>query len=279
MKNCKIFLFLLIALMMTGLSACYIGPLSQDQTEEEVYQSPDTMPVLIAHGGGQAYGYRITNSLDAINMAYDNGFRYIEMDFEITSDNHIVLIHDWDTMGDRLLGEKGAMTLDEFKSCEKFEDLVLIDSTELEAWLTAHPDVRILTDVKTEENQGDNIKILTMLKDEFKDAGTYFIPQAYTYDEFEKIKMLGYDNVILTLYRLKLEKSKVLDFIDEHDLWALTMPQTYLSEGFLNDLSEKDVTVYTHGVNDLYIFEEWQEKGLYGIYTDYFIPSKWPYNK
>lgn len=264
---------------MACLSACYVGPLHKEKAEEEIYQSPDTMPVLIAHGGGQAYGYRITNSLDAIDMAYDNGFRYIEMDFEITSDNHIVLIHDWDTMADRLLGEKGELTLDEFKSCEKFQDLVLIDSTELEAWLTAHPDVRILTDVKTDENSGDNLKILSMLKDEFADAGTFFIPQAYSYEEFDKIKKLGYENVILTLYRLKLEKSRVLDFVEDHDLWALTMPQTYLSEGFLKDLNNKDVIVYTHGVNDLYIFEKWSELGLYGIYTDFFMPSKWPYNK
>jgi hypothetical protein len=30
-------------------------------------------------------------------------------------------------------------------------------------------------------------------------------------------------------------------------------------------------------VNDLSYYDQWQERGLCGIYTDYFYPSKWSY--
>jgi glycerophosphoryl diester phosphodiesterase len=50
---------------------------------------------LIAHAGGHIYGYKYTNSLEALENSYNNGFRFIELDFDWTQDNQIVLIHDW----------------------------------------------------------------------------------------------------------------------------------------------------------------------------------------
>ena len=60
--------------------------------------SPDiplTAPRLIAHAGGDIYGIRMTNSLQALDRSYEEGFRFIEVDICLTSDGVPVLLHDW----------------------------------------------------------------------------------------------------------------------------------------------------------------------------------------
>jgi hypothetical protein len=47
------------------------------------------LPTLVAHAGGAVYGYRLTNSLEALDTAYNGGHRFVELDFEITSDGEI----------------------------------------------------------------------------------------------------------------------------------------------------------------------------------------------
>lgn len=40
-------------------------------------------------------------------------------------------------------------------------------------------------------------------------------------------------------------------------------------------LEEVNIPTYVHTVNDLYIFEELNKNGVFGIYTDYFQPDHW----
>ena len=64
----------------------------------------DPPPQLIAHGGGiiirvDGKDKRVysTNSIEALQRNYDEGYSLFEMDFQWTSDNHLVAIHDWGT--------------------------------------------------------------------------------------------------------------------------------------------------------------------------------------
>ena len=227
-------------------------------------------PALVAHAGGSIYGYRLTNSLEAINNAYSNGFRLIELDFQITSDEKYVLLHDWESMAYRMLFEEGQLTHDEFLASPAFADLTLLDLDKLVLWLDDHPDCRIITDAKCE-----NLPFLTHLSTlESKDR---FIPQAYSYEEYKAARELGFDDVILTLYAMNSPVREITSFICDQKPFAVTIPETVLSEELLTQVSDVGVVVYTHTVNDLSTFEKWRELGLHGIYTDHFIPNKWVY--
>src|SRR5689334_12250244 len=59
---------------------------------------------IVAHACGEYDGITYTNSLNALNANYNRGFRYFEIDFNYTSDGHIVLIHDWTGTGKKLFG-------------------------------------------------------------------------------------------------------------------------------------------------------------------------------
>ena len=55
---------------------------SNSEEQEDVrYPSPvndGEHPSLIAHAGGAVYGYRLTNSLEALDASYENGFRVFD---------------------------------------------------------------------------------------------------------------------------------------------------------------------------------------------------------
>ena len=71
------------------------------------------IPPLIIHAGGRIDGVTGTNSLEALEETYAVGGRAIEIDFDWTSDGHLVCIHDFtDRFTTQLNGEP--CTLEEF---------------------------------------------------------------------------------------------------------------------------------------------------------------------
>lgn len=253
-------------------------PASEELIEqEEIYlamAADGEHPQLIAHAGGAVFGYRLTNSLEALNSAYQSGFRYIELDMSLTADGHIVLIHDWADMAERMLFSQGVKTRDEFLQSEVLADLTLMDIDGLAAWLADHPDCSIVTDIKEEAN----CEVLNAIREQAEpNIFGQFIPQVYTYEEYREVQDLGFDRIILTLYRLDTEADELSAFAEEFSPWAITVPEGRISEELLDAVIAHGVAVYAHTVNSLDFFETWTALGLTGIYTDYFVPCRWIY--
>jgi len=248
---------------------------------EEVLPPPVAMaadgehPQLIAHAGGAVFGYRLTSSREAMDLAYANGFRFMELDFSMTSDYQIVLLHDWEGTANRLLGSPGVRTLDQFLSDRAMAGLTLLDLAGLEDWLEAHPDVSIITDTKSEANY----TFLEFLYGRSETMADRFIPQAYSYEEYTQIKELGYDRIILTLYKIQTDPDTLAAFAAQEHPWAVTIPWERLNDQLMSKLSATGVSIYTHSVNSVDTFEAWKDKGLTGLYTDYFTPNRWLYNE
>lgn len=229
-------------------------------------------PSLIAHAGGAVYGYRLTNSLEALDASYENGFRVFELDFEVTSDGEYILLHDWESMAGRMLFGKGKITLDEFKNAEKFASLTLLSLDDLLSWLSVHDGCFVVTDGKC-----GNEPFLSELYKRADALSGRFIPQAYSYDEYKMAKDIGFERVILTLYGMNDTEEGLVAFAKSEKPWAITIPKDVMTKTLVSRMAELGIFTYAHTVNDLSFFEEWRECGLYGIYTDYFSPIKWVY--
>lgn len=224
---------------------------------------------LVAHAGGAIYGYKYTNSLEALEEAYKNGFKLIELDFQWTTDGKIVCIHDWESMTRRLfMINYRPLSLEEFKSFNTFQGLTLMDVNDLAEWLRNKDDVYIITDMK-----GDNIRFLKELKESYSDIQDRFIPQIYSFDEYWAVRDMGYEDIILTLYKTWYSDSQIVNFVKEHELFALTMASERAQTNLPQALKEVDITIYAHTVNELYEFENLFRNGVHGIYTDYFQPN------
>ncbi|MBO4913919.1 MAG: hypothetical protein J5449_01820 [Oscillospiraceae bacterium] len=234
----------------------------------------DARPVLIAHAGGAIWGYRLTNSLEALELAYAGGHRFIEVDISRSADGELVLLHDWESMARRMFGTEGCLTEEEFLARRAFARLTLMDLDALLDWLKAHPDCSIITDVKDEEG---NVDALSEIRRRAGELGDHFIPQVYDYGEYDAVSQLGYARVILTLYRLETEPDRLGDFAAAHRPWGITVAQDRLTRELLDAVlgASPDTLVFAHTVNDLSFFEAWQPQGLSGIYTDYFTPDRW----
>lgn len=260
--------------LLLGIAMCFLCSCANPGgADAQPPSAPNTPPHLIAHAGGAIYGYRLSNSLEAINLAYANGFRHIELDFERTSDGEYVLLHDWDSMAKRMLFEAREYTLQEFLTAETFVDLTMMDLDALLAWLDTHKDCYIITDAKCGNSP--------FLQDLFTRAGpraNQFIPQVYSYDEYARAKDIGFESVILTLYRMPApDHTELTEFACSQKPWAITIPTSYMDEALISNLSRNGIYTYTHSINDLSYFEQWNACGLHGIYTDYFYPAGWPY--
>jgi len=222
-------------------------------------------PPLIAHAGGGINMKTYTNSLEALNANYAKGHRYFELDFSWTADGRLVLIHDWKRTFKKWFNAKGVPKLSQFKSLKMNFSMTQMSLEDLIKWINGHKDAFVVTDVKA-----PNIPALKRISDKAGKHRDQFIPQIYALSEYAPAQELGFRNIILTLYCLKISDKKILDFATRKHLFAVTMPLNKAIETPLaRNLIKKKVRVYVHTVNKLEVWEKLKQIGISGVYTDF----------
>lgn len=211
--------------------------------------------VRISHAGGGLPQGELSNSLEAFDAAHAHGFRLIEADLETTPDGELVLLHDWKRAYRHWFGRTEPMPHREFMAARMRAGLTPMDVDALLAWMGAHPDVRVVTDVK-----GDNLAVLARL------AATarrdQFIPQVYAEPEIEAARALGFRDIIFTNYRAKLSVDELRRL--DPELYAVTVPW--------RQAPALERTVFAHTVNNRLIHNWLLLRGVDGIYTDAMAP-------
>ena len=227
----------------------------------------DTRPREIIHAGGEIDGIAGTNSLEALKASYAKGYRFIEIDFVLTSDGEPVCLHDWsDYYSSGMTGEP--LTVEEFKNIRIFDKYTPMTLYTLASFMMAYKDVYIVTDIKE-----DNVEVLRRIAKEYPAILPRIIPQIYQYEEYVPVYALGYTNIILTLYKLPTYNHKAdaeynAEFAKKHGLFAITADKTLANGQFVSTFKDSGVPLYVHTVNG----EEQNaffEMGVTGIYTDY----------
>lgn len=222
---------------------------------------------LVAHAGGGIDGMTYTNSKAALDNSYKNGIRLMELDFEWTTDGQLVVLHSWDGFVNKFFNvDVKKYYYDEFEKFTMINGYTHLTPDRMAKWMEDHPDGYIVTDIK-----GNNIKGLGYLRFTYPHLIDRIIPQIYKFDEYETVKELGYQNIILTLYMMG-NKEEVLDFMYLDELLAVTIPQATASTDLALKLSERGIFVYTHTINDLNEVLNLKNNGVKGFYTDWLIP-------
>ena len=228
-------------------------------------QSVSELP-RIAHAGGQIGNTTYTNSIDALNVNYDTGFRIFEMDFSFTSDQQLVCLHDWEESFERSFGRRRQAPV----TLLEFEQLVR-DRSEynkctlgsLMQWFSAHPQAILVTDVK--ERNLDALAVISSSYPQFIDR---VIPQIYQPDEYSVARDLGYKRIIWTLYLYPGSASTVLRNAQTMDLWAITMDTNRADQRLGLDLDTIAMPSYVHTINDFADYLYFKSVGIDEIYTD-----------
>jgi Sulfatase len=102
---------------------------------------------FIAHAGGQIDHHNYTNSLEALNLSYERGFRLFELDIIQTSDSVYVAAHDWDYWAS-LTGYRGKLPVSaaEFQKHKIKRKYTPLTVEGINAWFQSHSDAILVTD-------------------------------------------------------------------------------------------------------------------------------------
>lgn len=221
----------------------------------------------IAHAGGGIDNITYTNCLEALNLNYELGHRLFEIDFSWTSDNELIALHDWEESYKFLFNESTNHPLDYNTILKKrmINDYTILTLPLLSEWLKTHPDANIVTDIKNK-----NIEALKYISENFKNDISRYIPQIYFFWEYETVKNLGYDNIILTLYLNNKSPESIAEFADNHKLFAITINMAKKNYNkILYLLKKRNLFVYVHTYNDKNFVEQILTTQVNGIYTDF----------
>lgn len=227
---------------------------------------------VVAHGGGAYQGYDTTNSVEAVNQAVQNGYRLIELDMEISDDQKIIMLHDWDRTTNHYLGTSfdRKITQDQFLQFSVHGLLEVLTFDKLTSILDRNPQIKIITDTK-----GDNFALLQLIADDYPAYQDRMIPQIYQYEEYEAVKALGYRNIILTLYaQTTVDSGRAARFFRDNDLYAVAMPDYMAEKGLCRDLANQGVPVYVHPVNTMEKAQYFFGQGACGVYSGSILPEE-----
>ncbi len=225
---------------------------------------------FIAHAGGEIDGYMYTDSLEALNNSYKNGFKMFELDILKTSDNIYVAAHDWKMWAQRSR-YKGILPPDSkvFLENKPYNKFTPLDINRINQWFKNHPDAILITD-----------KVNTPL-----DFSKHFIDKSrlimelFTWKAVKEGLDVGIKSVMPTFELVEQIKGNKIDFLLKNKITRLTASRDILKthKNFLINL--KNVGIHTFAfinknknIDEIYFV---CNEGLYfyGLYAD-----NWDFN-
>jgi len=228
---------------------------------------------LVAHAGGNINGVQGTDTIEAVMVNYNLGHRVFELDFNLTSDNVLVGVHDW--------GAKNkAPTLQEFTS-NKIGGWYTPSTYEMFIrFLSSHKDTYMVTDTKSYDLTDAQItKQFQIMYDITRKvdpaARDRIVIQVYNQHMYYLInKIYKYPNILYTLYETPDTEAQVLDFVKRERIPVVVMPPERANQPFSDNLLALGERVYLHTLNDYKEVKQWQAKGVWGVYTDSLVPGQ-----
>lgn len=238
----------------------------------------DSDLILVSHAGAGLKAATYSNSREALDVAAARGLRRIEIDFETTRDGRVVAAHDWgQTYVELRPGvlpaplaryfQWGRPDHATFLATPMKGGLTPIDAPGLAEWLKAHPDVKIVTDIKS-----NNVAILGRLIADGVPREK-LVPQIYSRGELAPVRGMGFDEIIYTLYRdTDVPIPEVIAFARKHRV-AVTIHSARVARADVQAFRDAGVPLYVHTINEPDRAIRLQEWGAAGIYTDFLRPN------
>ena len=229
----------------------------------------------VVHAGGfltTESGERVayTNSYDALLNMYGQGNRVCEIDIRETADGVLVCAHGTDEVFADGSDLPAKVTVDEFLETRIYGQFQPMTVEMLAAFMRAHPDLLIITDIIHQENES----VCKIIAETYPDLVERFIIQIYHESEYEPIRRLGFPHIIYTLYRADDQERnfwRISHFAETHELVAITtQKEQYYPWKNQLAMPHCGVPLMFHTVDDeTEINMMLQKHYVLGIYTDF----------
>jgi len=214
---------------------------------------------------------------------YELGQRVFETDLAITSDNVVVLRHDWnnDFGQAKAFGwteEKkdvpDAETFLKTKIYDKYTPMTLLDLYKI---MAEKEDIYIVLDPKYSSDVNGQFSLIvnTALDNGYETVLDRVIPQLYykeMYDEVEAV--YSFKDYIYTLYYIGYPGAEeVGNFCNDKNIPVLVMPYTWFGSAVDQELKDYSLQVYVNTINDEAEAGRMMSNGAEGIYSDCILPE------
>ena len=214
----------------------------------------------IPHAGGRVEdSFLYTNSLEALQETDNWGNRVVELDFLWTTDDQLICLHNWGS------GLPEKCDLETFLSGKIYDRFTPIGLEQVADWLTSHPQTKVVMDFKERSVEG-----LQLISQKYPALLEQFIPYIYHTREYESVRGMGYENIILYLARMSGEEkdfAAMANFAREKGLVGIAM-YPYTEAEIIPHLEDTGVPLLAYTVNDEQWMYELVQQGIDGFFTD-----------
>jgi glycerophosphoryl diester phosphodiesterase len=230
--------------------------------DEEWWSARKNPHRFIAHAAGQIDDKRYTNSLEALNLGYENGLKLFEIDLIQTRDGRYVGVHDWDTWQ----AATGSATLPpthrEFKETLLFGRYHPLDLADLDRWFGERSDAYLVT---------DKISDFSTLLDGFSHRRRLIV-EVFSVAAYHRAVAQGVLNPMLALIPALSQDGteKVYELLRTAPVKFVSVPSNSLRRQgpLLASLRRNKTCVYAYTSSDPSFLERNIGKWIYGAYTD-----------
>ncbi len=233
----KMFLSLLITMLTLASSSLILKELLE-KTENIISFE------VIAHSGGGVDGYNYTNSLEGYNFAYEHGTRIFDADIRFSSDNVLVLRHEW---GDNIGTENNGKQMDynTFKNSKIFGKYTPMSFEDMLNFMNTHSDVNIFLDVKEPTEYAYKYLVNYVKEKGLTHLLDRMVPSFYNYKDYNIINNIyNFPKYSIRKYpNVNLDIDEILQFCVNNNIKYLNIMQQYFTKEVLNEFHEKGIKV------------------------------------
>lgn len=221
---------------------------------------------FIAHAGGVIDDLRYTNSLEALNKSYQNGFRLFELDIIETSDNKFVAAHDWEFWKD-ITNYKGSVpvTEQEFLNHQIRNRYTPLNMARINTWFDEHPDAILVT---------DKINDPTVFAATFTDKNRLMM-ELFDWDAVLEAIKANITPIVSQVVLENISGNKVKK-LEDAGVRTAAVSRTFIKDNLdlLEALKSKNIKVYVYHINfssdkdEQYVLK-YEMDVVYGMYADF----------
>ncbi|MBT5827803.1 MAG: hypothetical protein HOH73_02885 [Alphaproteobacteria bacterium] len=220
----------------------------------------------IAHACGGIENISYSNSLEALNLAYENGHRYIEFDINHTTDGEYVLLHDWQKTRDKIFNKKGRASLAEFKADNMINNYQQLTLAEILIWFKKHPDCYIVSDTK----DVTPAEFLAFVKKTEPQLIERIIVQIYYFSQYQKAIIYHPKAIIFGAYHNEYSETEIIEFLKYNPCAAISMTQDKAENNFAFLVKkELNLPTITFTINDIETEKKFQNLAIDFFFTDF----------
>lgn len=233
----------------------------------------------VAHALGGYEGNIYNNTEEALINSIDNGYKFLEVDMQLTSDDELVCFHAFSngTYSKTGIDYSGDIpNYDEFMSWKVQGKYKTIDAGTIIDYMCQYPDLLIDIDLK-KSDKGTTHKMiseLVKLADNDSEILDRILMQFYGYESYkfiDDVYHFKYYQFIVTQNDLK-DINRIVTFCKDNKITGLTINKEYITDKILKKLKSNKIYILSFTTDDEEEAKDLLSRGVNTICTNFLIP-------